>query len=91
MHPVVKKMEAQLARWNEKIEQRAVRCLQKGGPVSFEALMHVDELKALHAIATAKLGELRAAGNADRKRIEAEMRSAGNDVAAALKRTMPPP
>ena len=52
--------------------------------------MHIDELKALHAIAQAKLDEFKAGGD-DRKRarLEAEMKSAWNELEAAFKKPKP--
>ena len=91
MEAAVDKMEAQLKLCSLKIDALAARTHKAGVRVGFEALLYVDELKALRAIAQAKFDEFRAAGGADRKRHEAEIRSAWNELDAAFKNPKPPP
>ena len=51
--------------------------------------MHIDELKALHAIAEAKLLEFKVAGDTSRARLETEMTNAGKDLEAAFNQPVP--
>jgi hypothetical protein len=89
MEQVAKTMEAQLKRWGLKIDRLAAKTEIVGVKTGFDTLMHIDELKALHAIAKAKLLELKAAGDKSRARLETEMTNAGNDLEAAINRPMP--
>jgi uncharacterized protein (UPF0335 family) len=53
--------------------------------------MHIDELKALHAIAQSKLEEFRTAQATERARLEAEIKTALEDLKAAFKNPKPSP
>ena len=81
----VAKMEAQLKLWSLQIDELAVRTQMPGVRAGFEALMYIDELKVLHAIAQSKFDEFRAAGGAGQARLKTEMESACNELAAAFK------
>lgn len=85
MEPAVEKMEAQLKLWSLKIDHLATETQVAGVQARFDALMYVDELKALHAIAQSKLIELKAVGDTRRARLKAEMKCAWNDLDAAFK------
>jgi hypothetical protein len=89
MEQVAKTMEAQLKRWGLKIDRLAAKTEIVGVKTGFDTLMHIDELKALHAIAEAKLLEFKLAGDASRARLETEMTNAGEDLEAAINRPMP--
>jgi hypothetical protein len=89
MEPSVKKMEAQLQRWNLKIAHLAAKTQVAGVQAGFDALIYVDELKALHAIAQAKLDAFKASEDTRRTRLKAEMQSAWADLDAAFKKPMP--
>lgn len=89
MQTAAKPLEAQLQRWSEKIDHLAAKT-ERVGPVSFDALMHVDELKALLAIAKSKFDVFAAAPGLDQVRLEAETRQVFADLAAALKSPSPP-
>jgi len=82
-------MEAQLKRWGLKIDRLAAKAEIVGIKTGFDTLMHIDELKALHAIAEAKFLEFKVAGDASRARLETEVTHAGNDLEAAINRPMP--
>jgi hypothetical protein len=84
-------MEAQLEVWNSKIDRLAARTQKAGDRARFEDLMHIDELKALHAIAQSKLEEFRTAQATQRARLEAEIKTALEDLKAAFKNTKPSP
>ncbi len=82
-----KEMEVQLERWSVRIDQLAAKCQAVGVQPGFEALNHLDELKALHAIAKAKLEELMAARRGPGQiQLEVEMMVAWEDLRAAVEK-----
>jgi hypothetical protein len=89
MEQVAEAMEARLKRWGLKIDRLAAKAEIAGVKTGFDTLMHIDELKALHAIAEAKLLEFKLAGDTSRARLETEMTNAGEDLEAAINRPMP--
>jgi hypothetical protein len=89
MEQVAETMEARLKSWGLKIGRLAAKAEIVGVKTGFDTLMHIDELKALHAIAEAKLLEFKLAGDASRARLETEMTNAGEDLEAAINRPMP--
>jgi hypothetical protein len=89
MELVAEQMEAQLKLWGLKIDRLAAKTEIAGVQTGFYTLMHIDELKALHAIAEAKLLEFKVAGETSRARLETEMKNAGKDLEAAFKNPMP--
>jgi hypothetical protein len=89
MEPVAEKMETQLRLWGLKIDRLAAQTEIPGVQASFDTLMHIDELKALRAIAEATLLEFKGAGDTSRARLETEMTNAGKDLEAAFKKPMP--
>ena len=91
MEAAVEQMEAQLKLWCSKIDDLAAKTQKAGVRIGFDALMYVDELKALRATAQTRFDEFRAAGDAERESIEAEMRSVWDELDAAFKKPKPPP
>ena len=89
MEAAVEKMEAQLKRWRVKIDNLAAKTQTAGVQAGFDALMYVDELKALHAIAQSKFDKFRKAGDTERGRLKTEMKSAWNELDAAFKKPKP--
>jgi hypothetical protein len=89
MKAAVETMEAQLKLWGLKIDDLATATMEAGVRARFEDLMHIDELKALYAIAQMKFEEFKAAGNGERRRRKAEMRRAWNELDAAFKNPKP--
>lgn len=89
MEPAMEKMEAQLKRWSLRIDHLANRTQMAGVHAGFDALIYVDELKALHAIALAKFDAFKAGEDTRRERLKAEMKCAWDDLDAAFKRPMP--
>jgi hypothetical protein len=89
MKLVAEQMETQLRLWGLKIDRLAAQTEIPGAQAGFDTLMHIDELKALHAIAEAKLLEFKGAGDGSRARLETEMTNAGKDLEAAFKKPMP--
>jgi len=91
MEESVEKLETQLTLWSLKIDNLAAKHQKAGTPARFDAVMHVDELKALLAIAQSALLEFKAAaaGTSRRARLKAAMKRAWNDLDAALANPMP--
>jgi hypothetical protein len=87
--PTLKQMEGQLRAWSVEIDRLMALTQMSGVRAGFDSLIHVDELKALHAIARAKLDEFVAAGTGDRARLEDELERAWSELAAAFKKPMP--
>ncbi|MFH1219695.1 MAG: hypothetical protein V1694_04505 [Candidatus Eisenbacteria bacterium] len=88
MAAAVEKMDAQLKLWSLQIDKLASKIQMPGVQAGFDALMYIDELKGLHAIARSKFDEFRefrAAGDAVRARLKAEMEGACNELDAAFK------
>lgn len=85
MEAAVEKMEAQLKLWSVEIDSLAAKTQMPGVQAGFDALMQVDELKALHAIAQSRFDKFRAAGDAGRVHLKAEMDSACSELDAAFK------
>jgi hypothetical protein len=77
-------MEVQLRNWSRRIDRLAAVVHGVGTDREYEALVYIDELKALHAIARAKLDEFNAADGAKRRRLEAGLKSAWGDLGAAI-------
>jgi hypothetical protein len=91
----VKRMEAQLRLWASKIAHLAAKIQVAGVRTRFETLVHIDELKALHAIAESKLIAFKAAAPAatardsQRTRLRTEMERAWNELDAAINNPRP--
>ena len=85
MNAAREKMDAQLRLWGSKIDGLAAKTQVPGFHAGFDALMYVDELKALHAVAKFKFDEYRAAGDAGRARLKAEAEGACTELDAAIK------
>lgn len=89
MEPVVKKMEAQLKRWSLKIDRLAARTQVAGVHAGFDAIMYLDELKALHAVAQSRFDEFRAVEDGRKARMLVQMKSALEELDAAFKKRAP--
>jgi hypothetical protein len=91
----VERMDAQLRLWASRIDHLATRMQLAGVRTRFETLVHIDELKALHAIAESKLIAFKAAALAvaardtQRTHLRTEMERAWNELDAALNNPRP--
>ena len=83
------KLEAQLRGWRLKIARLAGAIHGVGVQKDFDALVYIDELKVLHAVARSKLEEFKAAGDAERQHLEAGLKSAWGDLEAAVENLGP--
>ena len=89
MEWAVVKMEAQLERWSLRIDDLVAKIQLAGRPADFDALTYIDELKALHAIARARLTEYKASVSPRRIGLEAETKRAWQDLHAAFENLAP--
>jgi hypothetical protein len=81
---------AQLERWGLMIRELSDQVLGAGGMARFDDLLHVDELKALHAIVQTKFDAFRVATGPERAVLEIEVQDAWIDLAAAFERRRDP-
>lgn len=84
MEEAIAAMEAQLKKWSVKINALVARTQMAGVHPTFGALMYIDELKALHALAQLKLDEFLAEEDTDNTRARAELDDAWKDLVAAF-------
>jgi hypothetical protein len=83
------RMRAQLVRWRRKIDLLAEKAHAPGRLVSFDTLIHIDELKALHAVAQSKLDEFVLAVGTESARLEFETETAFSHLTVALEQRRP--
>ena len=83
------KMESQLEHWRLKIERLADEKQRAGSPGGYYTLMHIDEMKALHAVARTKLDEFKAGNDLNRARLMTGMMKSLDELGSALKKTKP--
>lgn len=81
----VEKLETQLELWRLQIDGQVARTQVPGVQAGFDALMRIDELKALHAIARSKLDAFKAGEESRRARLIEEMRHAWSELDAAFR------
>ena len=79
------KIQVQLEFWSLRIDHLAARTQMSRGEPSFDALVHIDELKALLALARAKIEALVAGAGREQPGLEGELKCAMNDLAIAIK------
>lgn len=84
METSVQKMEAQLKLWRSKIDGLAAEIHMAGTRSGFDALMYVDELKVLHAIAQERFDECKSAGKAERAHLQSALMSSWDELDTAL-------
>lgn len=77
---------AQLERWGLRIRELSDQVLGTGALARFDDLLHVDELKVLHAIAQTRFDAFRVATGPERTVLEIKMQDAWIDLAAAFDR-----
>ena len=97
MELAVEQMEAQLRLWGRQIGRLAANIQSTGRRARFDALLHIDELKALLAIAETTLVELKAVaataavGDTKHARLRSDMKVAWDELAAAFNNPNPSP
>ena len=77
---------AQLERWGLKIRELSDQMPRARAIVRFDDLLHLDELKALHAITQTKFDAFKAATGPERAVLEVELQDAWAELAAAFER-----
>jgi hypothetical protein len=85
MQEVAEKVRAQLEFWSSRIDHMAARTQMSQGEPSFDALVQIDELKALLALAHAKLDAFTGSTGAEQPRRRRELNGAIDDLAVAIK------
>lgn len=86
MARTIQELTIQLESWGRVIHAIAERSERAGVPVHFDDLMYLDELRALHVIAGARLDAYRSASGAERDSIGNEIDSIWSELETALGR-----
>jgi hypothetical protein len=84
MDPAVTRMETQLRAWRRTIDGLAAAVHGLGKEGEFDALVYIDELKALHATAQFELDGFKAASGAERTRRMVRLKGAWDDLDEAV-------
>lgn len=82
-------MARQLEFWGRRIRELTEQSERSGKRMSFEELMNLDELRALHVIATSRLEALQTASDTERTSIEGEIDIMSSELQSALGRPRP--
>ncbi len=82
----VGKMEAQLKQWGAKLDELVAKTKEVGAEAKVEYRKGIDDLKAKHQAAQAKLDELKAAGGEKWESLKAGVESVWGEVEAAFKK-----
>lgn len=75
--------------WGRRIRELTEQTQRAGKRTSFEVIMNLDELRALHVIATSRMQALYAATGAERTSIEGEIDIMSSELQSALGRPRP--
>ena len=86
MEAHVGKMETQLRQWGAKLDELVVTAEGAGTEAKADYRKHIDDLKAKHQAAQAKLDELKAAGSEKWETLKAGVESAWNELDVAFKK-----
>jgi hypothetical protein len=90
MARTIQELTIQLDSWGRLIHEIAARSERAGVPVRFDDLMYLDELRALHVIAGARLDAYRFASDAEQESIGKEIDSIWSELERALGRPRTP-
>lgn len=82
----VARMQAELERWGEKLDEMRARGTRTGTDASIDYHRRLDDLEAKHVAAQTKLDALKAAGTARWERFRTEIESAWSDLETAFRR-----
>ena len=86
MQAHVGKMETQLRQWGAKLDELVVKAEGAGTEAKADYRKRIDDLKAKHQVAQAKLDELKAAGSEKWETLKAGVESAWNELDVAFKK-----
>jgi hypothetical protein len=84
MEAAIPKMEKQLRSWRRTIDRLAAAVHGVGTGEQFDALLYIDELKALHAVARFRLEAFKVAGSVERALLAAGLKGAWDEMDAAV-------
>ncbi|MBN1606491.1 MAG: hypothetical protein JW940_07645 [Polyangiaceae bacterium] len=82
----VGKMEAQLKQWRAKLDELAAKAEEVGADARLDYGKRIDDLRAKHQAAHARLQELKTAGSTRWEAFKARAESAWNELESALKK-----
>jgi hypothetical protein len=85
MEAHAEKMETKLNQWLSKLDELVAKTKEASGDAKSDYRLRVEELKAKHQLARAKLAELKTAGRDNWKSIKASLESAWSDIESAYK------
>lgn len=86
MEAHVGKMETKLKRWGAKLDKLVAKAEEAGTDAKNDHRKRIDDLKAKHQMAQAKLDELKTAGSEKWETFKAGVESAWNDLETAFKK-----
>ena len=89
MSTTVRKMDAQLKTWHEKIDRLAAQNPPSAAANGLESTGRIDELRALHAAALTEFTGFRVADAAERAILKPQTVVAWNALAAAIRTPKP--
>ncbi len=79
-------MEAELMRWSAKLSELGAKSYTAGSEAKFDYRKRVDDMREKYEAAEVKLGELKAAGSAQREIFRGGIETAWSELAAAYRR-----
>jgi len=79
------KLEAQLSHWGAKLDELVAKAEESGAEAKADYRKHIDDLKAKHRAAHAKLEEFKAAGNGKWEHFKIGVESAWSELENAFK------
>ncbi len=82
----VGKVEAQLRQWGVKIDELIAKAEKPGTEAKIDYRKRIDDLKAKHRVAHAKLEELKTAGNEKWEILKTGVEGACNELEDAFKK-----
>jgi hypothetical protein len=82
----VGKMEAQLQQWGAKLDELAAKAEAVGADAKLDYRKRIDDLRAKHQAAQARLHELKTAGSTRWEAFKASAESARNELEIAFKK-----
>jgi hypothetical protein len=81
----VGKLEAQLSHWGAKLDELVAKAEESGTEAKTDYHKHIDDLKAKHRAAHAKLEEFKAAGSGKWEHFKTGLESAWDELENAFK------
>jgi IS5 family transposase len=82
----IEKMDAQLEQWGAKLDELVAKAEAAGAEAKDHGREHIDELRAKHRAAKARLDELQAAGAEKWETFKDDIESAWHEVETGFKK-----